>query len=391
MRRLIKKVWWACAALNLVGIVLFNIYIFEQGTASHPGSSREVIEAGRIEFLRTLNESQAKEATLGVELLNESIAKQATLGVELLNESLAKEDTHGVELLNESLAKEAILGVELEPELTAEEVKKLRLFDASACVWKPTRDIIRGVKNSTLARIIKAKTKIITYGTADWQPSKIRACKEAKHQAAVDECIAMGPESLDKTFADRFQEILQTPRGGGLWLWKPYIINKTLANMDYGDYLIYHDAGSYFRGPVQPLIALMESGYHSPPLDGVLTFGVGLDQSMYCKRDAFILQKCDDEKCHQAMQVDGFLSIWRKGPHALRVVNMWLEECKDLRILGDGPSKLAPNLKGFKAHRHDQAILTNILTREGWGRDTENGPAKFMMRHDRNKQGQIRG
>jgi hypothetical protein len=112
---------------------------------------------------------------------------------------------------------------------------------------------------------------------------------------------------------------------------------------------------------------------------------------MYCKRDAFILQKCDDEKCHQAMQVDGFLSIWRKGPHALRVVNMWLEECKDLRILGDGPSKLAPNLKGFKAHRHDQAILTNILTREGWGRDTENGPAKFMMRHDRNKQGQIRG
>mmetsp|Transcript_25921 Transcript_25921/g.62524 ORF Transcript_25921/g.62524 Transcript_25921/m.62524 type:complete len:195 (+) Transcript_25921:1011-1595(+) len=184
------------------------------------------------------------------------------------------------------------------------------------------------------------------------------------------------------------REILAKKRGGGLWLWKPYIINKTLATMNEGDYVVYHDAGAYLTGPVHPLMALMESGFHDPPLDGVLTFGVGFSQGRFCKRDTFIKQNCDTDVCHKAMQVDGYLSVWRKGPHAQRLIDMWLTDCQDFSILGDTPNKLQkPNLAGFKDHRHDQAILTNILSREGFGRDTSNGPATFMMNHDRRSNG----
>jgi len=32
-----------------------------------------------------------------------------------------------------------------------------------------------------------------------------------------------------------------------------------------------------------------------------------------------------------------------------------------------------------------QALLTNLMTRENWGRDTTNGPGNFMFKHDRKK------
>lgn len=179
----------------------------------------------------------------------------------------------------------------------------MRLFDSSKCKHPSTREIMDSVPLETLQKIAKAHTTVITYGTNDWAQSKNRACLAAQGNALADDCIAMGPESIDTGFKTANKDILEKRRGGGLWLWKPYIVNKTLASLKEGDYLIYHDAGAYFTGPVHPLLALMESGWHDPPLDGVLTFGVGFVQARFCKRDAFIKQSCDTEACHTAMQV----------------------------------------------------------------------------------------
>ncbi|EKX34428.1 hypothetical protein GUITHDRAFT_155751, partial [Guillardia theta CCMP2712] len=132
------------------------------------------------------------------------------------------------------------------------------------------------------------------------------------------------------------------------------------------------------------MLAFME--VQDSKLQGVLTFGVGFEQFMYCKRDTFIIQNCDTSECHEAMQVDGYLSVWRKSQHALEVVQQWLRECQDLQSLSDDENvKGEPNLPGYRAHRHDQAILTNIFTREKWGRETQHGPVQFMFSHDRDK------
>lgn len=39
----------------------------------------------------------------------------------------------------------------------------------------------------------------------------------------------------------------------------------------------------------------------------------------------------------------------------------------------------------MQTHRHDQALLTNIFSREGWGRETRHADALNMARHDRTK------
>jgi hypothetical protein len=221
----------------------------------------------------------------------------------------------------------------------------------------------------------------LTFGHGCCALAKARACEAA--QPYVDTCRALDMDALDPDFRRAHAATLETARGGGLWLWKPYLINRTLhetnTQMDEGDYLLYVDAGAYLTDAVEPLLWLADHD------SGVLTFGVGLPQRAYCKRDAFVRQRCDTPKCHDAMQVNGAFSVWRKSPHARRVADAWLRDCMDHASLSDAPSVEAPELDGFIAHRHDQALLTNVLTREGWPRDTTHGDAAYMIVHDRNK------
>jgi hypothetical protein len=59
-------------------------------------------------------------------------------------------------------------------------------------------------------------------------------------------------------------------------------------------HIMYADAGSYLSnltGPIEPLLVLLER--QNDTLKDVLTFGVGLPQSQFCKRDAFVRQRFD--------------------------------------------------------------------------------------------------
>jgi hypothetical protein len=242
----------------------------------------------------------------------------------------------------------------------------------------PTAQLLQLLASKSTKRV-----HYLTFGHGCCALAKSRACAAARPY--VDTCRALDMDALDPDFRRAHAATLTTARGGGLWLWKPYLINRTLHEsdthiMNEGDYLLYVDAGAYLTGAVDPLLWLADHD------GGVLTFGVGLSQRAYCKRDAFVRQQCDTPQCHDAMQVNGAFSVWRKSPHARRVADAWLRDCMDHASLSDAPSVEAPELDGFIAHRHDQALLTNVLTREGWPRDTTHGDAAYMIVHDRNKE-----
>jgi hypothetical protein len=52
-----------------------------------------------------------------------------------------------------------------------------------------------------------------------------------------------GADDLDDEFKLNFKDILREQRGGGYWIWKPYIIKKHLDKINDNDILIYMDAG----------------------------------------------------------------------------------------------------------------------------------------------------
>ena len=45
---------------------------------------------------------------------------------------------------------------------------------------------------------------------------------------------------------------------------------------------------------------------------------------------------------------------------ATNIISEWLSYCKIPDIITDSANKLGENFDGFKEHRHDQSILTNI-------------------------------
>ena len=84
-------------------------------------------------------------------------------------------------------------------------------------------------------------TTLLTFADesfADWQ----RVCTLTAQVFGIHAIHAVSPSDIDARFARDNHDILTQPRGCGLWLWKPYFIDRVLRELDEGDVLIYADA-----------------------------------------------------------------------------------------------------------------------------------------------------
>lgn len=83
--------------------------------------------------------------------------------------------------------------------------------------------------------------------------------KTAIKKGKVDRVIEYSPDDLDHKFRERYHDILSQKKGGGYYLWKPYIIKQTLQQLKTDDFMIYTDSGGfYYSHNVNPLILKMK-------------------------------------------------------------------------------------------------------------------------------------
>jgi hypothetical protein len=149
-------------------------------------------------------------------------------------------------------------------------------------------------------------------------------------------------------------EILDQPKGIGYWLWKPYIILEAMKTLSEGDIVIYSDCGIEMADRLEALISLCSE------TQPVVLFGNGdFTNSMWTKRDCFILMDCDNELFWKSPHCDAAFSLFRKNGLSLQFLTDWLEHARDKRILTDlGNTCGKKNLPDFIAHRCDQSILS---------------------------------
>ena len=177
-------------------------------------------------------------------------------------------------------------------------------------------------------------------------------------RAGIDEVRAYPPLSVDPGFAAAHRAILTQKIGAGYWLWKPYIIGAALAQAQPGDWVIYADAGACFTRGLAPLLSTVAAA-------DALFFENDTLNRTYVKRDCFVLTGTDTPDYHAARQLDAALICLRKTPAAGAFVDRWLALCTDARMLTDSPNQCGlPDLPGFRAHRHDQAVLSLLARRE---------------------------
>ena len=246
------------------------------------------------------------------------------------------------------------------------------------------------------ARQLTVKKVFLTFGENCCDISKKRAVSHALGVGGFDVAKAHDLCSVKASFRQAHKDILFRKKGAGFWLWKPYIILRTLVEkMSFGDVLMYEDAGSYLVQDAGPLLKL---AMESP--QGIVVFQLQLFEKYYTKRDTFVTMQMDypaiDKYSYQTL--GSFLAL-RKDCATLQFVMEWLAYSSDTRCVTDDPNKMGlQNYEGFVGHRHDQSVLS-LLSRK-WGilqhRDPSNhgkddwdlygfasGPYQQLIVHDR--------
>ena len=196
---------------------------------------------------------------------------------------------------------------------------------------------------------------LINYADPVFYDAQKLNTSSGREVGGFDEVIQYCPKDIDRKFYRQNEHIFFYTRGAGYWLWKPYLIKKTLERLAPNDYLFYSDAGAYFIAPVTPLIQTAENIGQD-----IFVFELqGLFEKEYTKRDAFILMNCDSESYTETLQRLATFSLWKNTPYALEFVSEWLEYAQDERILTDLDNQLGcSNYPGFIEHRHDQSIFS---------------------------------
>lgn len=84
------------------------------------------------------------------------------------------------------------------------------------------------------------KKTFVTYGDDNYRESLERIGREARATGVFDSVRLYTPADLPEPFASYTRDY---PRGGGYWLWKPFVIVSELDRAAEGDIVVYADAG----------------------------------------------------------------------------------------------------------------------------------------------------
>jgi len=141
--------------------------------------------------------------------------------------------------------------------------------------------------------------------------------------------------------------IFSAHKGGGYWAWKPLIILDALKSSET---VIYMDSSVLFDdvNNLQRVVQTTEC------LSAPQTSYANKD---WTKRSCFKIMECDTEEYWNTPQVwAGVVCAKRCG---IEIIEDWKKYCLIYDAISD--SKCKENFPSFRAHRHDQSILTNIL------------------------------
>lgn len=184
-------------------------------------------------------------------------------------------------------------------------------------------------------------------------------CTCSAYKYGADKVFEYGPNDLDSNFLEDNKSILQKSRGGGYWLWKPYIICKTLEKIKYGDYLFYVDSGSYFIRNINSLVKCMEKNG-----DDIISFQLPFIERQWTKKEILQYFQCENNLAilDTCQRIATFI-VLKKTERTVRIMNKYLATAQVGKLITDDlDEKIQDRL--FIENRHDQSIFSIIAKLE---------------------------
>ena len=205
---------------------------------------------------------------------------------------------------------------------------------------------------------IKSKKHFVTYGDKKYEKSKNKLLEEVKDSNIFDIIKGYSPEDLPESFAKKYSHILSQSRGGGYLLWKPMILYNHLKTLDYGDYLVYLDAGCSFnkygmKRFYEYIEMLNNSNY------GILSFCMHNQiEKWWTTREIFEYFQIDNNGEHaNSGQFLGGVFIIKKNIHSEEYVKKLVSiTLTQPELYTDIFNNNGKQNEWFKDNRHDQSI-----------------------------------
>ena len=140
-----------------------------------------------------------------------------------------------------------------------------------------------------------SKVYFLTYKNEKWSAYCDKLVQQAEGLNYFDKCIVESNIEKDLEFCDTlknstFKSNYELKKGCGLWLWKPYIINKQLQKINNGDFLIYSDPwGAFPNNPILKCWSKNKLNFYLNLLDEkkCLSFSSGFQQYKTTKDSVF--------------------------------------------------------------------------------------------------------
>lgn len=178
-------------------------------------------------------------------------------------------------------------------------------------------------------------------------------CTRSAYHFGADKVFEFGPRDLDFEFSKKNKQILAQKRGGGYWIWKPYVIKKSMSYINKGDFLFYIDSGSYFIRNIHILVDYM----NREQMD-MMSFALPFVEKQWTKAEIFDYFDCKDKKeiINSCQRMATFI-LFRKNKKTIRFVDRWLEAAQyDGLITDDYDHEKQDEM--FIENRHDQSIFS---------------------------------
>lgn len=211
------------------------------------------------------------------------------------------------------------------------------------------------------------KKVFLTYGNDVFKKSRERITNEAKSLNLFDYTILETDKTIlnDREFINclndpKFNKIFNEKRGGGYWLWKPYIIYKTLNNMNTGDILVYCDAGCVIDNNYETTNKFNEifNDLKNDKYNMILN-AYRDKEKMWSKGDALKYHNVyDNDTILNEGQYEANRILLIKNEITMEIINKWWKTAKNQPELFDDSKSITPNKKEFKENRHDQTNLS---------------------------------
>jgi len=194
-----------------------------------------------------------------------------------------------------------------------------------------------------------------------------RLMKQVKELDIFDELKLFSSKDLkeDSDFWSKNGDFIsKNNRGYGYWIWKAYVVKKTLEKMQDGDILLYLDAGCEIdirkKSKLEEMINDVKMDYIIGSLSKNGTSkGV---ENKWNKMDLILYLDMNDEKYLNTSQRQAGVVLYYKNSEVVNLVNEWYNICCNYHMIDNSPS-IEKNLDTFIEHRHDQSIFS-LLTKK---------------------------